>query len=237
MCPAPLHVQVVLYLHGGGYCFGSFTSYRVFLAYLSRFARAPVLAVDYRLAPEVDVVLAPLKQPISPFCVVWEEPPLSRIFLIAKAHCTCLLCPFSFAAARFFKSAVLRFVFYFLITLPCFPSTINQVPFPGGLHDAVSAFQYLTEAGGGSGGSPIDNPKFDPAQVVLAGDSAGGGLSLALALFLWKEKGVRPGGVACLSPWVDLNCISDSWWEDSSSVGKDYLPSQKVCICCVCKVV
>jgi len=42
----------VLYLHGGGYQVGSPTSHRGLLAHLSRAAGAPVLAPEYRLAPE-----------------------------------------------------------------------------------------------------------------------------------------------------------------------------------------
>ena len=42
----------VLYLHGGGYQVSSPRAYRGLLAYLSRAVEAPVLAPDYRLAPE-----------------------------------------------------------------------------------------------------------------------------------------------------------------------------------------
>lgn len=44
--------RVVLYLHGGGYVAGSPRSHRALTAALSRSARARVLALDYRLAPE-----------------------------------------------------------------------------------------------------------------------------------------------------------------------------------------
>jgi len=42
----------VLYLHGGGYIAGSIRTHRPLAARISRAARAPVLLVDYRLAPE-----------------------------------------------------------------------------------------------------------------------------------------------------------------------------------------
>ena len=45
-------VHRVLYLHGGGYQVGSARAYRGLLAHLSRACDAPVLAPDYRLAPE-----------------------------------------------------------------------------------------------------------------------------------------------------------------------------------------
>ncbi len=44
--------RAIVYLHGGGYCLGSLNSHRNLAANLSRAARARVLNVDYRLAPE-----------------------------------------------------------------------------------------------------------------------------------------------------------------------------------------
>jgi acetyl esterase/lipase len=44
--------RVVLYLHGGGYIYGSIGSYRGWAARLSRLAQARVLLLDYRLGPE-----------------------------------------------------------------------------------------------------------------------------------------------------------------------------------------
>jgi len=44
--------RVILYLHGGGYCMGSPSSHRRLVAALSTEARARVLSLDYRLAPE-----------------------------------------------------------------------------------------------------------------------------------------------------------------------------------------
>jgi acetyl esterase/lipase len=42
----------LLYFHGGGYFFGELAMHRPMCSYLSRIARADVLSVDYRLAPE-----------------------------------------------------------------------------------------------------------------------------------------------------------------------------------------
>lgn len=44
--------RVVLYFHGGGYIFGSPTSHKDLGEYLSQAAQAPVILLDYRLAPE-----------------------------------------------------------------------------------------------------------------------------------------------------------------------------------------
>jgi acetyl esterase/lipase len=44
--------RVILYLHGGGYCMGSPSTHRSLVAALSAQAKARVLSLDYRLAPE-----------------------------------------------------------------------------------------------------------------------------------------------------------------------------------------
>ena len=50
--PAPTSDRVVLYLHGGGFRIGSLTAYRPFASQLAVALEAPLLVVDYRLAPE-----------------------------------------------------------------------------------------------------------------------------------------------------------------------------------------
>jgi epsilon-lactone hydrolase len=44
----------------------------------------------------------------------------------------------------------------------------------------------------------------DPASIVISGDSAGGGLALALALRMRDEGQEPPAGCVLLSPWLDL---------------------------------
>ena len=58
--------RVVLYLHGGGYLFGSARTHRVMLAHLARAAKARVLALDYRLAPEIPFP-APVEDSVSAY--------------------------------------------------------------------------------------------------------------------------------------------------------------------------
>jgi phosphinothricin tripeptide acetyl hydrolase len=67
-------------------------------------------------------------------------------------------------------------------------------PFPAAVDDAVAAYRWLLGQG------------IAPARIVVAGDSAGGGLTVATLLAL-RERGLPPaaGGV-CISPWVDLTC-------------------------------
>ena len=58
--------RVVLYLHGGGYLFGSVRTHRVMLAHMARAAKARVLALDYRLAPEIPFP-APVADSVAPY--------------------------------------------------------------------------------------------------------------------------------------------------------------------------
>lgn len=65
-------------------------------------------------------------------------------------------------------------------------------PFPGAVEDAVMAFQWLLSEG------------HDPARVVIAGDSAGGGLTFAAMLALRDADRRLPACAVTFSPWVDL---------------------------------
>jgi acetyl esterase/lipase len=51
----------------------------------------------------------------------------------------------------------------------------------------------------------------DPAQVIVAGDSAGGGLTLALALAVKQEGLPQPAGYYVISPWADLTQSSGTY--------------------------
>ena len=105
---------VMLYLHGGGYVFGSARTHRAMLARLSGKTGLPACLPDYRLAPE---------------------------------H-----------------------------------------PFPAALEDALAAYIELSER----------------RRVILGGDSAGGGLALALLGEILKHGLRRPAGVFCFSPLTDM---------------------------------
>lgn len=68
---------------------------------------------------------------------------------------------------------------------------LQEAPFPAAFEDALAAWQYLRSTG------------YAAADILLAGDSAGGGLALALLAALLGE-GERPAGLVALSPWCDL---------------------------------
>ncbi|QHJ05799.1 alpha/beta hydrolase fold domain-containing protein [Hymenobacter busanensis] len=65
-------------------------------------------------------------------------------------------------------------------------------PFPAALDDALAAWYWLLDQG------------YCPQDIMLAGDSAGGGLVLALLLHLRDKKAPLPAAALCLSPWTDL---------------------------------
>jgi acetyl esterase/lipase len=65
-------------------------------------------------------------------------------------------------------------------------------PFPAAVDDAVAAFGWLLEQG------------LKPSEITVAGDSAGGGLTLATLLSLRDAGGPQAACGVCFSPWADL---------------------------------
>lgn len=84
---------------------------------------------------------------------------------------------------------------------------------PAALHDALAAMTWLADRG-----IPAD-------RVVVAGDSAGGGLTLATLAAL-RDRGERAAGGVALSPWADLTCTNatyDSVGDADPLVGRQNL--------------
>jgi len=71
--------------------------------------------------------------------------------------------------------------------------------FPAALVDALAAYRWL-----------LKEQKISPSKIALAGDSAGGGLVLALLLRLRKNRLSLPACAACFSPWTDLAGTGES---------------------------
>ncbi|KIJ57775.1 hypothetical protein HYDPIDRAFT_34801 [Hydnomerulius pinastri MD-312] len=75
-------------------------------------------------------------------------------------------------------------------------------PFPAALIDALSGYRYLVETLG-----------FQPSNIIVSGDSAGGHLAFDLVRYLIQESLSSlppPGAVILLSPTVDWGCTHDS---------------------------
>ncbi len=72
-------------------------------------------------------------------------------------------------------------------------------PHPAAVEDAVAAYRWLIGPAG-----------EDPSRVIVAGDSAGGGLSAALLLALRDAGDPLPAGAYLISPWTDLASTGES---------------------------
>src|SRR5947207_7398160 len=77
-----------------------------------------------------------------------------------------------------------------------------EYPFPAGLDDCVSAHEWMS-VNGPSGPAPA-------RATFVAGDSAGGSLTLATLLALRDRKQPLPAGGIALSPATDLTLASES---------------------------
>jgi acetyl esterase/lipase len=77
---------------------------------------------------------------------------------------------------------------------------------PAALDDCVAAYANVIKEG------------VTPDRVILAGDSAGGGLAVATALRLKEQGGPMPGGMLLLSPWVDL---ANRGWSHRAKAQRD----------------
>jgi len=78
-----------------------------------------------------------------------------------------------------------------------------ETRFPGPLHDVVSGYLRL-----------VEDLHIPPENIVIAGDSAGGGLSLALLMYLRDNEYPMPAGAILMSPWVGtlyISLIALSW--------------------------
>ena len=126
--------RVMLYVHGGGYYFGSVDEHRYQMQRHARKLKARVFAPRYRLAP--------------------------------------------------------------------------QFPFPCGLQDCLAAYLHLLKT-------------QDPSTIILAGDSAGGGMAMSILVTL-RDRGLPlPAGAILISPWVDL---THSFPSLSGDCPLDYIP-------------
>lgn len=121
----------ILFLHGGGYVFGSARSHTELVARIALLSPAKVLVPEYRLAPE---------------------------------H-----------------------------------------PFPAAIEDCVAVYRELVASGGA-----------DPSKLVIGGDSAGGGLTMAVLQKIREleqasgEPAPHPAGAFLICPWVDLTAEGGS---------------------------
>jgi monoterpene epsilon-lactone hydrolase len=75
-----------------------------------------------------------------------------------------------------------------------------ECAFPAAVDDAVAAYRWL-----------LDDGRVPAGRIVIAGDSAGGGLTVATLLALRDGGLALPAGAVCISPWTDLTCSAPSY--------------------------
>jgi len=85
-------------------------------------------------------------------------------------------------------------------------------PHPAAIDDAVAAYRWLL------------TQNIAPEQLIIAGDSAGGGLTAATLLALRDAGDPLPTCGVLISPWLDLTCTSDSF---ASKVSEDPVLTQR----------
>jgi len=71
-------------------------------------------------------------------------------------------------------------------------------PFPAAIEDATTVYTWLLSNGS------------SPENIVIAGDSAGGGIAVSTLLYLKKNGISMPAAAVCISPWVDLGMTGES---------------------------
>jgi monoterpene epsilon-lactone hydrolase len=72
-------------------------------------------------------------------------------------------------------------------------------PFPAAVDDAINAYKWLLTQGA------------DPSRIVVAGDSAGGGLAFSTLLAARRRGLPMCAGIVAISPWTDLTCSGESF--------------------------
>jgi acetyl esterase/lipase len=105
---------------------------------------------------------------------------------------------------------------------------VPAAPFPAALIDALAGYVYL-----------VDTLGFEPKNILIAGDSAGGNLALALVRYLLEHRSavqengttqspplplpLPPGQMLLLAPWCDLTASNDPPTTAKPSSYSDYL--------------
>jgi acetyl esterase/lipase len=127
----------------------------------------------------------------------WVVPPATQadrivLYLHGGAYCLGSLESYRTFAASVANAAQARAL---LLSYRLAP----EHPFPAALQDAQTAYTWLLGQG------------IAPEQMALAGDSAGGGLVLALMVSLRDADQPLPAAGVCISPWTDLSLSGRSW--------------------------
>jgi acetyl esterase/lipase len=89
----------------------------------------------------------------------------------------------------------------------------RENPFPVAVDDSITAYRWLLAQG------------YKPERIVVAGDSAGGGLAVSTLLALRDIGSPAPDDAVCISPWVDFEAEGESM---KSRAKQDLLVSREM---------
>ena len=89
-------------------------------------------------------------------------------------------------------------------------------PYPAAVDDGLAAYSWLIE-------------RTPAGQVVLSGDSSGGGLVMTLLLRIREEGLPLPGGAALLCPWVDLSLETSARNADRDAAARQQFAQPRGC--------
>lgn len=133
--------------------------------------------------------------PVGEVPAAWFTPtpvrPGALLYLHGGAYCLGSVASYRAFVAHLAQATRLR-------TLAIDYRLAPEHPFPAALEDAMAAYRWLLTQG------------YAPGTLVLAGDSAGGGLTVATLLAL-REAGLPlPAGAVAFSPWFDLTLGGES---------------------------
>lgn len=78
-------------------------------------------------------------------------------------------------------------------------------PFPAAVDDTVAAYRFLLNSG------------IAAARIAIAGDSAGGGLVVGAILAIRDAGLALPGCAWCISPWVDMEALGQSFTDRAAA--------------------
>lgn len=73
-----------------------------------------------------------------------------------------------------------------------------EYTFPYALNDSLKVYKSILK-------------RYKPENLIVMGESAGGGLTLAILLALKQENIPMPKAAVAISPWTDLSCSRDSY--------------------------
>ncbi len=146
----------------------------------------------FPLAP--DVIVTPVDAggvPAEWVAAPGADPRRTMLYLHGGGYVICSINTHRELASRLARAAAARVL---VINYRLAP----EHPHPAAVEDAVTAYRWLL----GRGASP--------ARTVIAGDSAGGGLTVATLVAL-RDAGVAlPAAGVCISPWVDMEGLGES---------------------------